>query len=269
MDQFAETDVVGIDLRERGFSLWTRGPGIWTDEIAPDRHFLDLHIGGALSEMRIVGDNAAAQPCPPNCYSFLPSGRVREVASIRAGVTVRATFSENLLESWAGAAHLKEVRYTFDAPMLGTGTVVRNQLVRYGRDIRIEHAEAMMGTLLLQLTSLLANGHADRTHRPDTIQAALDHIEANLTEPLQYPEISAAVGMSPYQFARLFREYMGTSLRQYVIQRRLARAEELLSWTNDSIADIAYSCGFGSQSHMTTLFRKHRGRTPGEVRKKK
>ena len=103
--------------------------------------------------------------------------------------------------------------------------------------------------------------------RSRAVQHALAHVEANLERALNLERVAEIVGLSQYHFARLFRHAMGTSLQRYVTARRLERARELLLHSDHSLADIACLIGFGSQSHMTTLFRKHVGRTPGEIRR--
>ena len=103
--------------------------------------------------------------------------------------------------------------------------------------------------------------------RPRAVQHALAHVEANLGRALNLERVAGIAGLSQYHFARLFRHAMGTSLQRYVTARRLERARALLLHSDHSLADIACLIGFGSQSHMTTLFRKHVGRTPGEIRR--
>jgi AraC family transcriptional regulator len=56
--------------------------------------------------------------------------------------------------------------------------------------------------------------------------------------------------MSPYHFSRLFKESTGFSPHQYVIERRVQQAKELLGSTTLPIAEIALLCGFANQSHL-------------------
>jgi len=52
-----------------------------------------------------------------------------------------------------------------------------------------------------------------------------------------------------------------------VMDLRLARAQERLSQAGSSIVDVAVSCGFASQSHMTSVFRRRLEMTPGAFRR--
>lgn len=96
---------------------------------------------------------------------------------------------------------------------------------------------------------------------------ALRFVEAHLDEDLPLARVAAHVDLSQYHFARLFRRETRTSLKRHVIARRIYRARVLLLHSDQSLADIAYQVGFGSQSHMTTLFAKHQGCTPARLRR--
>ena len=98
---------------------------------------------------------------------------------------------------------------------------------------------------------------------------ALRFVDAHLDGDLSLARVASHVGLSRYHFARLFRRETRTSLKRHVIARRLERARVLLLLTDQSLADVAYEVGFGSQSHMTTLFAKHQGCTPARLRRER
>lgn len=98
------------------------------------------------------------------------------------------------------------------------------------------------------------------------LRQALAYIQDNLEGDLSVATIADAVVMSSYRFAFLFRESMGVTPHQYVIEQRVERAKRLLSETDLSIADISYRLGFASQSHFTAVFRKLTQVTPKQYR---
>jgi AraC family transcriptional regulator len=65
----------------------------------------------------------------------------------------------------------------------------------------------------------------------------------------------------------LFRASTGFTPHQYVLDLRLRRAQERLKESGTSIIDVAVSCGFSSQSHMTSLFRQRLEMTPATFRR--
>lgn len=99
------------------------------------------------------------------------------------------------------------------------------------------------------------------------LRQALNYINEHLHQDLKIAEISAVIGMSSYYFCRLFTRSMGISPHQYLTQRRLEHAKQLLKKTNLQIIEIAAEVGFSSQSHFITLFKKQVGTTPLQYRK--
>lgn len=95
---------------------------------------------------------------------------------------------------------------------------------------------------------------------------AIEYINENLDKNLTLSEIAATLGMSPYHFARAFKQLTGLPPHQYLVERRLEQAKTLLAKTDLAIAEIAYRVGFANQSHFTTLFRKHTAITPKAYR---
>ena len=98
------------------------------------------------------------------------------------------------------------------------------------------------------------------------LNRALNFIDANLAEPMSLQDIASAAGMSRFYFARLFRNSMGQSPSCYVMERRIERAKHLLGQTNLELNEISIRTGFSSQSHLTAMFRKLTGLTPGKYR---
>jgi AraC family transcriptional regulator len=94
----------------------------------------------------------------------------------------------------------------------------------------------------------------------------VNYIDQNLESGLFLAELAQVVNMNLYRFARAFKQTMGISPHQYVLQRRVERAKVLLINTNLTLQDIGYQLGFSSQSHFTTAFRRSMGVTPKAFR---
>lgn len=88
-----------------------------------------------------------------------------------------------------------------------------------------------------------------------------------LDEEIALADVAAAVGLSPFHFARGFKAATGMPPHGWRNARRIAHAQALLTGTPRPIAEIAAACGFCSQAHLTNAFRKVTGTTPGAWRK--
>jgi AraC family transcriptional regulator len=98
------------------------------------------------------------------------------------------------------------------------------------------------------------------------LRRATEYVEAHLADDLGLDALAAAAGFSSYHFARLFKAAMGVSPHQYVIGRRVARAQLLLKTTDWSVARIAREVGFASSSHLAHHVRRLLGSNPAQLR---
>jgi AraC family transcriptional regulator len=93
-----------------------------------------------------------------------------------------------------------------------------------------------------------------------------DYIVENLERDISVKQLSALLGFGQLQFSRRLKARTGMSPYQYVTNKRVNRACELLSATKQSIADIGLEVGFGGQSHFSARFKQVVGTTPREYR---
>ncbi len=91
-------------------------------------------------------------------------------------------------------------------------------------------------------------------------------IEANLDKPLTLAEMAREAALSEFHFARMFRQSINMAPHQYVMQRRMAKAQQLLCHSDLSLTDIALACGFSSLSHFSNRFKSITGMAPSRLR---
>ncbi|MBV7564530.1 AraC family transcriptional regulator [Pseudomonas sp. sia0905] len=101
---------------------------------------------------------------------------------------------------------------------------------------------------------------------PRAVSLAKELLAARLGEPPSLEELAAAVNLSPFHFARVFRRATGLPPHAWLQQRRLEQARALL---RDGCAplSVALQLGFADQSHLTRQFKQVYGVGPGEYRK--
>ena len=98
------------------------------------------------------------------------------------------------------------------------------------------------------------------------LKRAIDYVEARLAGPLSLSEIASATGLTPMHFAAQFRAATGLRPHEYLLRRRIERAQETLLGSGMSMVDVALSVGFQTQSHFTTVFKRFVGQSPGAWR---
>lgn len=107
-------------------------------------------------------------------------------------------------------------------------------------------------------------------HRPLGRRSAAEiacFIESHLGRRLPLTLLAAQAGISPYHFARAFKEAFGMPPHTYVTQRRVERATDMLRNRPDvTLTDVALATGFATPSHFATVFRRVAGRSPSAVR---
>ena len=91
---------------------------------------------------------------------------------------------------------------------------------------------------------------------PRALRRVRDYVDAHLGEDLKLERLAQTAGLSLYHFARAFKTSVGVPPHQFVLQRRLSLARDLLTSTDRPIADIAIAAGFSDQSHLARHFRQ-------------
>lgn len=101
---------------------------------------------------------------------------------------------------------------------------------------------------------------------PRKLRQVMAYIEDHLTQPLTLAEMAQVVQVSPTYFARQFKHATGLAPHQYIIRRRIERAQQCLRDTLLSCQDISQQVGFTDQSHFIAMFHRHVGVTPRAYR---
>lgn len=170
-----------------------------------------------------------------------------------------------------GAVDLRE-SLAFDDPFLTEGMLELHRVLPLGAA-----ASMFTSTMGLALTlrvlrlagsvSLPCSQPARGGLAPHLLRRAKDVIDAGLVDGLTLGDVAAEVGLSAKHFARAFRESTGIPPHQWLMERRVARAKDMLASGALPLAEVALACGFADQSHFTHCFRQATGATPGHWRR--
>lgn len=128
----------------------------------------------------------------------------------------------------------------------------------------LEEAAARLNVLLL---------HIARSVRPpesafstDRFQASLNYLNRHYTQAIRLETLAEMEYLSASRYSALFRQIIGCSPQQYLLELRLKNARELLHSTDLSIAEVARSVGYEDALYFSRLFRRHTGQPPSAYR---
>lgn len=132
------------------------------------------------------------------------------------------------------------------------------------------YAESLSVGLISRLLATHGQGRVGTRERGRLTTAQLQRVDAcidcGLAGPIRLAQLADAAGLSAPHFSRLFRSTAGLSPHQHVLRKRVERAQALLQGTRQPLSEVAAATGFASQSHMTAVFVRLLGTTPGRLR---
>lgn len=94
------------------------------------------------------------------------------------------------------------------------------------------------------------------------------YLKENLHRPMHVGELAKLVLLSASHFSRAFKETFGLTPHAHIVQLRVELAQRLMLSTEDPLSRIAFACGMADQSHLSKLFRRGVGETPGAWRRR-
>lgn len=94
------------------------------------------------------------------------------------------------------------------------------------------------------------------------LRRTIDYVDANLSEPISLADLAGVAGLTRMHFAAQFRAATGMRPHEYLLHRRVERAQELLRGSNQSIIEVALQVGFRAQSHFSATFKRFVGQPP-------
>ncbi|WP_341992364.1 AraC family transcriptional regulator [Azorhizobium sp. AG788] len=141
-----------------------------------------------------------------------------------------------------------------------------------GQDAEAELGATCANAVGLAIVSRIATLLAEaEDHAPRRVKSALpkwrlkrvtEFVDAHLAETITLADLAEAAGLTRMHFAAQFRVATGVRPHEYLLRRRIARAQELLAVPGASLVDVALSVGFQTQAHFTTVFKRFTGQTP-------
>jgi len=101
---------------------------------------------------------------------------------------------------------------------------------------------------------------------PSTLRRCIAFMESRLEGDVRLDELAREAGLSTSHFIRSFRESTGKTPYQFLLERRVQRAQTLMRDPRTSLTEVAKSSGFANQHHMARVFGRIAGMTPSAYR---
>jgi AraC family transcriptional regulator len=247
--------------------LVNRGRPYRMEELLDDRVF---HTHGSVGDVAVI---PAGVPVAFRTRAAAPQ-RVEAVA-----VRIAPAFLSRVVSQLGGDADPVELVGTLGS----RSPAVERAVMSFVPELQQEQ-EPLLGDLyadsLAQLLAVnLLRGHSSlgiRDRRtldapaggltPTALSTVVDYVQDNLASDLALEQLSGVVHLSPFHFARAFKIATGLSPHQFVVQRRIERAQHLLTGTDLPLPAVAQASGFSDQSHLARHFRRQVGATPRTYR---
>ena len=123
----------------------------------------------------------------------------------------------------------------------------------------------LLGNRYLRV-SLPSYSRKEQNADTESMTTAIAYINSHFREDLSLDQVANFVGFSRYYFSRSFKKRMGYSYSEYLVQKRLQAAVDLLIRTDLPIHEVAEQSGFGSVASFNRVFRESKNCTPTQYR---
>ena len=236
-----------------------------------------LHRGGPVDVTFRMEGRTIPKHVPKGGIFFLPADHECEVELHSDLETLHMYLRADLFAASRGETRCRATRLE---PIFGQPDVVLEHLGEaIGEVIRNspEESSLFVDPLVNAIAKrFIALNFRDQPHaeaRPASrlssrqVRNLREFVELELHRDIRLDNMASVCGLNTEYFTRLFKATLGVSPYQYVIGRRVERVKALLGEDSESLAEIAVVCGFSHQVHMSRIFRRFTGVTPGQYRR--
>jgi AraC family transcriptional regulator len=239
-----------------------------------NHHRVTVSLAVVQGTARIDDGPAQSFRFAPGDFSFTPAG-VSTRATQPAGrllqtVQSLATYDDIISEIVRGGNIQLEQRHPVNDPLVSqiVSTLVREVESDFVDRILVDALNTALAVRMVRhfvdpakFPPTLSNGLSR-----ERLQRVRDYVEAHLDDRLTLADLAGVACLSPYHFSRSFKQAVGVGPQRYVAERRIERAKTLMRRSNLPLSTIALEVGFTDQSHLTSIFRRETGMTPGRFR---
>jgi AraC family transcriptional regulator len=219
-------------------------------------------------------------------FTYLPNEIILTPAGIRSGwhwheqsevivITIAPAklerFATNELGVVLGETQLRDTPQILDADLCQSGIMLLDALRNRGTGSEVMY-ESLARIFLVKLVQRYGELRSDeldlsRGFTASHYKRVLDYIADNFGSEITIDDMARVAGLSSAHFSRLFKEVIGDSPYQFVMDYRVEQSKQMLSDPSRPMVDIALTCGFADQAHFSRIFKRLTGQTPKSFRK--
>ncbi len=244
-------------------------------------HLVILHLDGQVQVDRWVGKSRESRLITAGGLFMVPSGMDFRVRLNDPLTTIHLYLRDSLIRDVArdlaagDPAHVELcARIGETDPLIERLILSLRDEILFGGDMGeayVEHIARLAAARLIRSHSTrppaMLNGSIGTSDDRRKLARVTEFVQGNLARSIQLDDMAAAIDVSVSQLVGLFKRALGQPPHRFLINLRIVRARHLLASTNLPISEIAITCGFSHQEHMTRMFRREIGLTPAAYRR--
>lgn len=218
-------------------------------------------------------------------FIYLPGEVVVTPAGVRSGwhwhersKVIVITIVPAMLDRFAtselglilGSRQLRDTPQAPDVDLCQSGVMLLDALRHRGAGSEVMY-ESLARIFLVKLVQRYGELRSEalefsRGFTTSHYKRVLDFIADRFAGPISIDEMARVAGLSPAHFSRLFKEVLGDSPYQFVMDYRVEQAKRMLVEPGLPLIDVALACGFADQAHFSRIFKRLTGQTPRAFR---
>jgi AraC family transcriptional regulator len=226
------------------------------------------------TEVRLAGSRWQSVPASSMVLEFLPAGMPFALRWRQPNDAITIDITPAFAASVLGSERLDDSRLQC---WLSTDDVLLHQTIHaLAEDVRAGmpsgplYGECLGAALIAQLARKSSRAPEPPARSkglpPRTLRIVLESIDADLEGDLSLHRLAGLAGLSLDGFIRLFKQSTGVPPHQYILRKRVERAQALLGNPAFSLVDVALRAGFADQSHFSRMFHRLTGLAPRQYR---
>ncbi|WP_407154189.1 helix-turn-helix domain-containing protein [Bradyrhizobium sp. STM 3557] len=219
-----------------------------------------IHLDLALA---VEVQPANAETSSDDATSFRVSAKRLAGASAETDdASAAGEFTDPVMRRLSDALAITEAAHDFHSAILADALRLAILTRRFSRHTAERRTEADATTVVREDHA----GRAVRSLQKWRLNRVLQYVDDHLSAKITLQDLASVAGLSRMHFAAQFRAAIGLRPHDYLLKRRIERAQELLKQSNVSLVDVALTVGFQTQAHFTTVFKRFTGDTPHQWR---